>query len=289
MKIIHHDDNDGHGAAALVAEATGDSNPNDFIEVDYVKPIPVDKISDGETVWIVDVSISDMDGLNAIKGLLKRGCDVIWVDHHKSSIDMINEHPELKSIKGIRDTHRCAAYLVYQLCFGKRGEPVPQWLEYLDDQDRHGSEDYKYEIQTTYFKLGVQGVPNGPLDEVWKYIISHPMRSLLKILSRGEVIHNYKKISDTFYRDKYAYESTFEGLKCLVVNNKTTSDIFGDLYSKYPLLVVWVFNGEKYVYTLYSGDKNIDCSALAAKYGGGGHPGAAGFKSDKLLFTLQSK
>ena len=48
--------------------------------------------------------------------------------------------------------------------------------------------------------------------------------------------------------------------------------------------MVWAFNGEKYSYTLYSNDKNVDCSKIAEKYGGGGGRGASGFSSNELLF-----
>ena len=42
--------------------------------------------------------------------------------------------------------------------------------------------------------------------------------------------------------------------------------------------MVWVFNGEKYIYSIFSNDLNID-SKIAEKYGGGGHKGTAGFSS----------
>jgi len=48
--------------------------------------------------------------------------------------------------------------------------------------------------------------------------------------------------------------------------------------------MVWVFDGKKYSYSIFSSNPNIDCSKIAESYGGGGHKGAAGFSSDELLF-----
>lgn len=44
------------------------------------------------------------------------------------------------------------------------------------------------------------------------------------------------------------------------------------------------FNGRNgtWTYSMYS--KTVDVSNIAKKYGGGGHRGAAGFNTDKLIF-----
>ena len=60
--------------------------------------------------------------------------------------------------------------------------------------------------------------------------------------------------------------------------------MFGEKYSEYPLVMVWVFDGTQYVYSIFSGNLEIDCSKIAESYGGGGHKGAAGFSSKDLLF-----
>ena len=65
---------------------------------------------------------------------------------------------------------------------------------------------------------------------------------------------------------------------------KSNSLIFGeDIYNTYPICVVFAYDGEYYEYTLYSSDKNVDCSKIAEKFGGGGHKGAAGFRSKELV------
>jgi len=47
----------------------------------------------------------------------------------------------------------------------------------------------------------------------------------------------------------------------------------------------YFFNGENYMYSFYSDEKSkVDCSKIAEKFGGGGHPHASGCSSNKLLF-----
>ncbi len=49
------------------------------------------------------------------------------------------------------------------------------------------------------------------------------------------------------------------------------------------MVAMWDFNGERYNYSIYSEKKHINCKDIATKFGGGGHPGASGFGSDKLI------
>ena len=96
------------------------------------------------------------------------------------------------------------------------------------------------------------------------------------ILGRGKIIKSYIDQDNTYYREHFAYESEIAGHKCLVVNKKTNSWVFGEKYNEYPLVMIWVFDGKKYTYSIFSSNNKIDCSKIAESYGGGGHRGAAG-------------
>lgn len=87
------------------------------------------------------------------------------------------------------------------------------------------------------------------------------------------------------YRKAYAYESRIDGVKCLVVNRRCNSLIFGNLIKDYPIVAIWVFDGEKYKYSIYSDKPDVNCSKIAERYGGGGHKGASGFVSEKMIFN----
>lgn len=99
--IVHHCDNDGYGAAAVIAHAVGINNV-DFIEANYSVSLEnIVKNTNYRCIYFVDYSISTKENAEFIKKLNEK-TDVIWIDHHKSSIDMIEEMPELSRIYGYR-------------------------------------------------------------------------------------------------------------------------------------------------------------------------------------------
>ena len=59
---------------------------------------------------------------------------------------------------------------------------------------------------------------------------------------------------------------------------------FGDAQA--DLLVMLAYNGSQWKVSLYSHNSSIKCDEIARHYGGGGHPGAAGFFATELhMFT----
>lgn len=105
------------------------------------------------------------------------------------------------------------------------------------------------------------------------------------MIESGKAISKYVEKEYEQYRKAYAYESRIDGVKCLVVNRRCNSLIFGNLIKDYPIVAIWVFDGEKYKYSIYSDKPDVNCSKIAERYGGGGHKGASGFVSEKMIFN----
>ena len=279
MKCFYHNDIDGECAGSIVAKKEFNYNKNNFYKVDYIidlKPM-IDSIKNKERVYFVDYSFTEKN-VWILKELLEKECDIIWCDHHTSSIKLTEKYPDLNNIKGIRKEGISGAALTYMYLFDTEYKKIPDYVKYVSDYDCWI---YKYKDQTTYFKLGMDIRNHDALDKIWIELID--ISKLLKIIDDGKLIKKYIDIDYKSYRNDYGYESEFEGYKCYVVNRKTNSWIFGDKYNKYPLVVVWVYNGKTYSYSLYSSNPNVDCSKIAEKYGGGGHKGAAGFSYNELL------
>ena len=57
----------------------------------------------------------------------------------------------------------------------------------------------------------------------------------------------------------------------------------------YDILMPFSFNGRNgtWTYSMYS--KTVDVSEIAKKYGGGGHKGAAGFNTNRLIFERKGE
>lgn len=284
MKCYHHNDMDGRCAAAIVAEETKNYNLEDYIEIDYVTPIPVDSIKNGETIYFVAYSFSGTN-IKVLETLLKKGCQIVWIDHHKTSCELIETHPEYKDIPGIVCEGESGALLTYRFFHKNDIEQIgiPHAIELVSDYDCW---QFQYGDETTYFKLGVDAEKNSPLSPLWHDIIyDNKVKDsrLEQTIKNGHLLKKYVDEENTWYREHYGYESELDGYECFVLNLKTNSWVFGDKYKTYPLCVAYVYNGECYVYTLYSSNPEIDCSKIAKHYGGGGHVGAAGFSSIDLL------
>lgn len=279
MKCFYHNDLDGRCAGSVVAKYENNYDQNDFYEIDYIINLRqlVENIKDNETVYFVDYSFTENNKW-VLDYLINKGCNLVWCDHHNSSIELINKYSEYDEIKGIRKTGVSGAALTYMYLYNTEYDNIPDFIKYVSDYDCWI---YKYGENTTYFKLGMDTISHDALDNIWLELIN--ISDLLEIINKGKLIKKYIDIDNAEYLNNYGYESEIEGYKCYVVNRKTNSWIFGKKYNEYPLVVVWAYNGKKYSYSLYSSDKNVDCSKIAEKYGGGGHKGAAGFSCDKLI------
>lgn len=279
MKCFYHNDLDGGCAGSVVAKYENNYNHSDFYEVDYIIDLRqlVENIIDNETVYFVDYSFTENNKW-VLDYLINKGCNLIWCDHHDSSIKLINKYPNYDKIKGIRKTGISGAALTYMYLYNTEYDNIPDFIKYVSDYDCWI---FKYGENTTYFKLGMDTINHDALDNIWLELID--ISDLLEVIDRGKLIKKYIDIDNAEYLNDYGYESEIEGYKCYVVNRKTNSWIFGKKYNEYPLVVVWAYNGTNYSYSLYSSDKNVDCSKIAEKYGGGGHKGAAGFSCDRLI------
>lgn len=278
MKCFYHNDLDGRCAGAIVAQYENNYNKGDFFEVDYVMKLPLDVIQENEKVYFVDYSFKK-DTVWQLEEILKKTKNVIWIDHHTSSINLENELPWTQGILGVRREGISGAGLTYMFLYDKKEIwDCPYYVQLVSDYDCWI---YMHEPDTTFFKIGIETNKFDALDYIWKNIKRDGAAPIIEL---GSIIKGYIDNDNKYYREHFSYESEIAGHKCLVVNRKTNSWVFGEKYNEYPLVMVWVFDGSKYTYTIFSNNKNIDCSKIAESYGGGGHKGAAGFSSTELLF-----
>lgn len=287
ITCFYHNDMDGRCAAAIVNYFKCSKHPGVFKEVDYSKSLPT-FVKEG-TVYIVDYSFTE-DTKPFLDSLLNnKSLRVIWIDHHTSSIELQEKYPYLKEVMGIRSDEGSGALLTWKYIMDQNAmarKTLPAFVEYVSDYDCWK---FKFKETTNYFKIGVESIPDDALDPVWHDLITDffghtELETLDSVLYKGRNIKGYIDSTNTFYREHFAYESMIDGIRCMVVNWKTNSWVFGDLVSKYPITMVWVFDGTQYTYSIFSIDPSVNCSVIAEKFGGGGHRGAAGFKSTELLF-----
>jgi len=282
MKCYYHNDLDGRCAGSIVAQFTGDYNKENYIEVDYVTPIDISKVKDNEDVYFVDYCFKLTEVINLEKlDWLTQKCNVIWIDHHTDSITMDKQFTWMRNIKGVRKEGLSGAALTYMYLYNKSFDDLPYYIKLVSDYDCWK---FEYGSDTTNFKLGIETTNYDATDSIWINLYNKDTVIFEELLHKGRIIQEYVDKDNLQYCSKWSYETMINGLKCLVVNRRSNSSIFGEKYNQYPVVMTWGFNGNKYVYSIFSGDVNVDCSKIASQYGGGGHKGAAGFSSDELLF-----
>lgn len=299
MKCIYHYDADGKCAGwlvyAWVIKHGGNPKPEDFIKMkNYVTPIDLERIvAPNEEVWIVDFSLP----VQRMRELLMITPNVYWFDHHISAINKYKDETDiLKRVKGVRDTKYSGCGLVMRWIaehdhseipgYFKYGEikfldKIPAYVALIEDHDIWKEQ---YGKDAPAMALAVEG--DGayePWDEDDWTVLSYA-DGFNYALKRGLAIYDYRIKMGKSMASAYGFELELEGMKCFILNMAMAGSYwFGDkdMEEKYDMLIRYVYNGniDKYEYSLYSTKPNVNCAAIAERYGGGGHKGAAGFTS----------
>lgn len=104
---FHHNDMDGYASASVVyhkESLLGNGMiSKDFCELNHNKKKDNEKLlscKDYRRVYVVDYSFSD-EQADVLKELCESNNEVIWIDHHISSSEFINNNPEIKNIDNL--------------------------------------------------------------------------------------------------------------------------------------------------------------------------------------------
>lgn len=283
MKCFSHNDLDGRGARALVAQYENNYNEEDYFEVDYVQELPLDKISKDEKVYFVDYSFSK-NTYHVLLEILKITENIIWIDHHQSSVDLLMEHfDELEHIKGTVKNEKISGAGLTWMYFNKKDDlsEAPEFVKLISDYDCW----ILSNKDAMFFKLGMDALPNKSVnDEVWSLLLSDSIEN--DLIKMGRTIALYNENDNREYCEKYSFETKLPGYdyKVLACNRKSNSLLFGDKINEYDIVCPFVFDGDVYTYSLFTNKDDIDCKKIAESFGGGGHKQAAGFTSENLIF-----
>lgn len=333
--ICYHTDEDGVAAASVIYEYLKRINkPNKkkiryfFYKIDYtvdLKTIISADIPAGDEIYFVDYSFSNIDNLHYILKLCDMGIMVTWIDHHKTSqnivygVDYLDLYLENRpNFEYYISTSNCAAYLCYEYAYSKlrckytmfRPKYIPLYIRYVNSWDI-----WKHDMPNTEeFILGMNSIkhtPRNTLSSMFKYnsniidkLFSDDQEDIDMIelymqvfindaIYKGKIIKAYKDITNESLCNDYGFEfDIIDGsgkdtkyYHCFALNKRGNSKMFGNKIIQYDIVVPFQFNGDKYVYSLFTSSENVDCEELAKKLGsmdklgGGGHTKAAGFQT----------
>lgn len=283
--IYHGNCDDGFAAAWAVRKALGDEI--EFYPGVYQKEPPP---HDGRDVIFVDFSYKRQ----VLDAMAIKANSILILDHHKTAAEDLKDlqapfgsgwqrhlanvyQDTCEGLDGkmyaLFDMDRSGAALAWDFFIG--GER-PEFIEYVQDRDLwrkalpYGDE----------FTIALRSYPQE--FEVWDRFVEGSGAALL--IQEGHNIQRYYRLRVEELK-RSAYAARIGNDRCYVSNAPyfAASEVAGELCERADASFgACYFEAEqgRYQYSLRSrGD--FDVSAVARKYGGGGHKNAAGFTVDK--------
>lgn len=223
---------------------------------------------------------------------------IIWIDHHKTSID---KWPA--TIPGYRIDGVAACRLAWQWFEKAQEFGNPPLLARLPTKEQ-------FIDRTVIEPLAVRLAGEydiwdrrDPRAETFQYTLrvlnEDSLAGLIgangdywveKFLPQGTIAQTYAQRIDADLAKHRSYQMEWEGLKWLVLNtgrfNSLTFAALDKPDTGHDALLGYMFNGKVWTVSLYHAKHrtDLDLSQIAVKYGGGGHKGACGFTCSSLPF-----
>lgn len=312
MKCFYHVDQDGIVSGFYVRKACEQRGlafePEDFRKINYGMKFPFHDIKQDEFVFIVDYSIEPEE----MRQLLSITKNVFWIDHHQSTIETYKDFK--CDVKGIRITGAgiSGANLTWlyfkEMCdenwkqvektghkrvkalLGRYERGIPMLAKYTAMCDTF-SWDKKSEDHVKKFHYAFESYDFDAMSLLLNELngdlgIYYQERLIDGMMEDGLAIEDYLSSTAKQYLRAYGFETTFEGHKVYAINRALiNSDFFESIdASKYDMFIGFSFNGSMWEYQLRSAEQDkVNVYELAVKYGGGGHPNAAGFRSEQYV------
>ena len=281
-----------------------------MIGYNYGEPIP--DLSGYDKVIMCDISFPKEE-MNNLEFMLEYGNpeseNFIWIDHH---ISAMNDNSE-RNFHGLRDTKFAACELTWKYFF--LDEEMPEIVRLLGRYDCFGHKGTPEEKKVLEFQYGARQVISN-YEDAYYYLTNifdienKPLLS--QVYENGKVIYKH-----LYTEAKQTYNNGFEielkedidiisesGIgtqptifnppqkgkivhKFICINKERFNPInFGiDYHSEgYDGVACFWYEGKSklWKFSLYNDNGQVDCSAIAQQFGGGGHKGASGFIVDDI-------
>jgi len=246
-----------------------------------------------QELWITDISWTAPETDAFLRRLAERGLKIFWIDHHRTAIErMRNGSIDVPFAHKIVDDRYAAARLVYEYLRERlraEGRDNPRFERFApvvrlaDDNDR-----WLHEVAGSWDLALTLRAMNGP--EAFEDLLSIDER--VTYTPRMQAAHD---------RVAAEIERSFEvaGASRTIIPVAGGVRIVAAVCDGYPSEIAdrWGRELPNSVFVLFdlksgaisyrrSPDCDVDLSAVAAAFGGGGHPAAAGCEMPELLTLL---
>ncbi|HET9641675.1 MAG TPA: DHH family phosphoesterase [Candidatus Paceibacterota bacterium] len=261
--VIYHDKcPDGFGGALAAWKKFGDSAA--YIPAGYGDPL-VKELA-GKEVYLVDFCYEKDEEIDEIARAAKK---FVVLDHHESNQARVERAPE-----HVYDSNRSGASIAW--AYFHPDVPLPRLMTYLEDGDL-----YRYALPETrevYSYLSVLPYEFPAWNDFMEGLEDDARRA--EILERGRAYTEFFEAMGKRSVDR-AKKVRFEGYEVYFATTHPDitmrSYVGHELYEKLPPFALVVSAHPNGFGVSLRGDGSVDVSKIAEKYGGGGHPGSAGF------------
>lgn len=283
--IYHRADFDGICSYAIAKDALSRKHMTDPFPYTYRDEAPsAETLLRYDTVLIADVCLP-ADTMRALfhETQKRKGFEVLWIDHHKSSIEL-SVREGFSFLHGYREYEgKGACELTWNYFHGYNR--VPLAIQYLSAYDVHDKERFDWEREVMRFQYGMREAYALRAEDFADdfQTIAGDGEFLTHMLENGGRLYRFEQENGSRGVSRFGFPvrvaGMYKGLCCL------TSQ-FGSLAFEsriqaegYELAVCANrIAAGTYIVSIYAPDKcALDIGRyLADTYGGGGHPGAGG-------------
>lgn len=296
--LIKHIDNDGHASAAILYNHYMQGKEVKVIPYNYANPDAITSLplQEGDFVYITDISFKENTKHELDYIISKVGIEnIIWIDHHQSSIDFIKRCPEYDTIKGVRSNAACATVLAWYYINNNICVELPYFIQLINDHDL-----WIYKLKdTSAFNYGTRSIYdiNDCTSETWSDMIEFD--AIGYIIRQGQALADFNKEEVERLQKSIMFRGFFkiisgnnndiqiDKLSYVAMNAVGNSALFGNHYNTADISILFNYVhgiAKPWKYTLFTHRKDLQLHKLAELYGGGGHPGACGFSLSESLF-----
>jgi len=294
--VYHKADLDGKCSAAIVLKLYPDVTLHG---IDYGEPFPWEKFKKHDKVFMVDFSLPWDQMLR-----LHDHVNLVWIDHHESSLDACAAHQAANTdfhITGKRKIGIGACQLVWKYLFP--AEPTPRAVQLLAQFDvwEHSDPD------VLPFQFGMLLEDIEPRSRVWQRLL-HSAKGgfdfagaeMEGLLSRGEGAHTYHKTDNAKKAESLWFPTTVIAvgggveIPVMAINAGPHANMMFDSIwdpEKFHAKCAFYWNPGigKWSVRLYTTRDDVNCAKISSYFGGGGHAKAAGFECTRLPFQLKRR
>lgn len=260
--VLYHDKcPDGFGAAFSAWKTLGSQSK--YIGCDHGSSSYPDVT--GACVVILDFSFKEA----VLLDMIGKAKQLMVIDHHDSAEKELKNIPDRYKIFDMTQSGSTMAW-----DFFHRGILPPQFLSYVEDRDL-----WKWKLKhSREVCAGLDTLPQ--TFEQWDQLCTS--EAIKQLRMKGESVLAFRQNLVDSIVSKSA-QREFGGFLCRVANTcggSIVSDVGATMLTKYntPVALMWYLDypSKQYKISLRS-TPDIDCSALAKRFGGGGHKQASAF------------